>query len=415
MKALKRTSPWFIALAIPLLVVGCQDFPTEIDVPQDQLTGNPNTTADPGAGGAPNPQGAPALVSGKTILIYGPSMSAPTGFRPDNEQTLAVAAGHTVTVASAAAWSSFNTATFASFDAIVFGDRTCAGVGVVATANGNKATWSAAISGPMYVQGADPQWHQFHKPETLPMITSGINFAAGGSGTGLYVSLSCYYAGAAAGTTVQFLSAIGSFTVSGQFGCPGAVTIADAAHSAMAGLTNAGLSNWGCAPHEFLLTFPSSFGVLAEAVRPNDGALLPYIIATPDNQPPDCSAAAPSIDAIWPANHKFVSVDVTGVTDPDGDAITINIDAIFQDEPTDTNGDGAFTPDGAGVGTSTAEVRAERAGTPRLPGDGRVYHISFTASDTFGATCSGTVQVGVPHDQRGDAAVDGGPLFDSTI
>jgi hypothetical protein len=132
------------------------------------------------------------------------------------------------------------------------------------------------------------------------------------------------------------------------------------------------------------------------------------------NDPPVCSAAAPSIAMLWPPNHKFVPITVQGVTDPDGDPITINIDAIWQDEPTDTFGDGKFTPDGTGVGTSTAEVRAERSGSKKVPGDGRVYHISFTASDDSGASCSGEVLVGVPHDQRGTPPVDGGPLYDST-
>jgi hypothetical protein len=48
-----------------------------------------------------------------------------------------------------------------------------------------------------------------------------------------------------------------------------------------------------------------------------------------------------------------------------------------------------------GVGTSTAFVRAERSGL----GDGRVYHIDFTATDTQNQTCMGDVTVCVPHDQ----------------
>ena len=72
--------------------------------------------------------------------------------------------------------------------------------------------------------------------------------------------------------------------------------------------------------------------------------------------------------------------------------------------------------DHVSIGTDTAWVRAERAGTPRLPGDGRVYHIGFTATDAEGGTCSGTVPVCVPHDQRpGATCVDQGPLHDSTI
>ena len=50
-------------------------------------------------------------------------------------------------------------------------------------------------------------------------------------------------------------------------------------------------------------------------------------------------------------------------------------------------------------------VRAERSGT----GDGRVYRIAFDGSDGAGGTCSGTVTVGVPHDQRkGSTPVDSG-------
>ncbi len=129
------------------------------------------------------------------------------------------------------------------------------------------------------------------------------------------------------------------------------------------------------------------------------------------NDDPDCSTAAPSVATLWPPNHKMRSVTIGGVTDPDGDDVTVTITGIFQDEPVNGLGDGDTSPDGAGVGTSTAEVRAERSGT----GDGRVYHIMFTAEDGKGGSCTGEVLVTVPHDQRGAAAVDQGALFDSTV
>jgi hypothetical protein len=136
----------------------------------------------------------------------------------------------------------------------------------------------------------------------------------------------------------------------------------------------------------------------------------------PPNQPPDCSAAAPSISEIWPPNHKMVGVNILGVTDPEGDPISIVITGITQDEPLNGLGDGDTSPDGAGVDTDTAQVRAERAGTPKVPGNGRVYHIHFEASDDKDAVCSGVVKVGVPHDQRPrHVIVDGGELYDSTM
>ncbi len=131
------------------------------------------------------------------------------------------------------------------------------------------------------------------------------------------------------------------------------------------------------------------------------------------NRPPDCSEAGPSIDIIWPADHKFVPVNVLGVTDPEQDEIAITIESIYQDEPVDTYGDGSFTPDGQGVGTDTAQVRAERAGTKKVPGNGRVYHIGFSADDGHGGSCWGEVLVGVPHDIK-DTPVDEGALYDST-
>lgn len=50
------------------------------------------------------------------------------------------------------------------------------------------------------------------------------------------------------------------------------------------------------------------------------------------NSPPDVSGAHPSIEYLWPANHKFVDVTIEGVTDPDGDEVSITITGITSDE-----------------------------------------------------------------------------------
>ena len=140
------------------------------------------------------------------------------------------------------------------------------------------------------------------------------------------------------------------------------------------------------------------------------------ITVTPVNDAPVCTAAAPDIASLWPPNHQLVAIRVLGVTDPvEGSAITIEVTDIFQDEPTNTIGDGNTPIDGFGVGTSTAQVRAERSGSKRVPGDGRMYYISFTGTDAEGGECTGTVRVGVPHDLGQDSAIGaGGPLYRST-
>jgi hypothetical protein len=133
------------------------------------------------------------------------------------------------------------------------------------------------------------------------------------------------------------------------------------------------------------------------------------------NQPPVCTAAQPSLSVLWPPDRQLIPISILDVVDPDGGQPTITVTRILQDEPTNTFGDGSTWIDGFGVGTSTPQIRAERIGTPKVPGDGRIYDIFFTATDSFGAACTGVVQVSVPHDQNGGPSIDSGVRYDSTI
>lgn len=133
------------------------------------------------------------------------------------------------------------------------------------------------------------------------------------------------------------------------------------------------------------------------------------------NQSPNCNEAVPTPLELWPPGHQMVPIAILGVTDPDGDPVSLTITGITQDEPVNGLGDGDASPDGKGVSTDTAFVRAERAGIREIPGNGRVYEISFSASDGRGGECQGSVRVCVPHDRRpGHVCVDDGQLFDST-
>lgn len=133
-----------------------------------------------------------------------------------------------------------------------------------------------------------------------------------------------------------------------------------------------------------------------------------YVVATVvANAPPICPVISSQF-SIWPPNGKFASVPVAvlaSATDPDGDPVTLSIRSITQDEPVGSGG-----PDATGIGSAAAQVRAERQGN----GNGRVYSIQYTATDSKGASCSGAVFAAVPHDRSGTAAVDDGQRFDST-
>jgi len=124
------------------------------------------------------------------------------------------------------------------------------------------------------------------------------------------------------------------------------------------------------------------------------------------NRPPDCSAAFASPASIWPPNGRLVPIFVRGVTDPEGGSVAITITGVRQDEPLSRAG----SPDATGIGTDGVSLRADRAGG----GDGRVYRLSFTATDPQGASCTGTATVCVPHDQgQGRTCGDGGGSFNS--
>lgn len=158
------------------------------------------------------------------------------------------------------------------------------------------------------------------------------------------------------------------------------------------------------------LAIQSYLGVLVAVLASGDELTLDQALLIVVNVPPDCSGAAADEEELWPPNHKFESVGVVGVVDPDGDPVTLTIVGVTQDEPTDSTGDGSTCPDAGALGDSTVALRRERSGT----GDGRVYHVRFRADDGRGGVCESEVVVCVPHN-RNDVCVDQGPLFGSTI
>lgn len=132
--------------------------------------------------------------------------------------------------------------------------------------------------------------------------------------------------------------------------------------------------------------------------------------------PPRCSAAVADPATIWPPNHGMVPVVIRGVTDPSGLPVTLAVTSVRQDEAVHCAGCGNTGPDAViepgplAPGAVAAHVRAERAGG----GDGRVYHIAFTGTNSGGTTCLGEVKVCVPHDGSRTTCGDQGALFPST-
>ena len=122
------------------------------------------------------------------------------------------------------------------------------------------------------------------------------------------------------------------------------------------------------------------------------------------NLAPDCSQAAAVPDRIWPVNHDFVPVAITGISDPENAPLVLTTQCIVQDEPLNATADGNTEIDGAGLDSDRPLVRAERAANR----DGRVYHIVFEATDPAGDRCVGQVAVKVPHSDEAEQVTDSG-------
>lgn len=105
---------------------------------------------------------------------------------------------------------------------------------------------------------------------------------------------------------------------------------------------------------------------------------------------------------LWPPNHEMVpisaTVNVVDVCDPSASFV---LKSIVSNEPENGTGDGDTAPDieGAAFGTPDLHfsLRRERKGN----GSGRLYTITYTATDVSGNAQDASAVVSVRHDQSG--------------
>lgn len=94
----------------------------------------------------------------------------------------------------------------------------------------------------------------------------------------------------------------------------------------------------------------------------------------------------------------MVPVNILGVTDPDGDNVTLSITGVTQNEGTKSSDSyipGTWACPDAKTTTTPGQVQvaAECLKATTTSVTGRVYIIKFTATDSKGASCTGSVQV----------------------
>jgi hypothetical protein len=106
--------------------------------------------------------------------------------------------------------------------------------------------------------------------------------------------------------------------------------------------------------------------------------------------PPTLSVTV-SPDSLWPPNHKYKTVEASFTSSSDTASVTLL--SVTSNEPDDGLGDGDTANDIVIVDNDTIQLRAERSGG----GDGRIYTITYQATNTCGATVTATATVTVPH------------------
>ena len=148
-----------------------------------------------------------------------------------------------------------------------------------------------------------------------------------------------------------------------------------------------------CETYTVVYTATDSSGNTSEATR---------TVTVVDTTPPTINGIVASPNVLWPPNHRMISIDLSvEATDLCDDDVDIVLASVVSSEPPDTGqgGDGHTAEDiqGAELGTEdyAISLRAERQGR----GHGRIYTITYTATDDAGNSASGATEVVVPAKQ----------------
>ncbi len=127
-----------------------------------------------------------------------------------------------------------------------------------------------------------------------------------------------------------------------------------------------------------------------EAGNTGSGTVIVTVVDT--TSPQMTVTATPSV--IWPPNHKYVEVKVNvtafDICDP---SPVITLVSITSNEPDNGIGDGNTTNDIVIIDDFTFKLRAERSGT----GSGRIYTVTYKATDSSGNYVIASVTIEVPH------------------
>jgi len=141
--------------------------------------------------------------------------------------------------------------------------------------------------------------------------------------------------------------------------------------------------------------FTDTATVNAATPDPNSTNNSSMAMTRVSNPPPVITNVSVSQPVLWPPNHQLEDVAVNyDVTDNCG-LLTTSL-SITSNEPVNGTGDGDTSPDWEVVDAHHIRLRAERAGN----GNGRIYTVTITSTDSAGGSSRQTVTVLVPKSRR---------------
>jgi hypothetical protein len=114
-----------------------------------------------------------------------------------------------------------------------------------------------------------------------------------------------------------------------------------------------------------------------------------------------CEDEAPGLSCgvgstqLWPPNHNLINVGLTGTATDNCPNPAVSVQVFSDEDDEEQTGDGNHSPDAKDIGVGTLRLRSERNGG----GDGRVYLIIVTATDSGGNVTRCCSTVTVPHSQ----------------
>jgi hypothetical protein len=128
----------------------------------------------------------------------------------------------------------------------------------------------------------------------------------------------------------------------------------------------------------------------ADSVPGNDWSTVSFDVC--DTTPPTLTVEL-SPDSLWPPNHKLRNISATvTASDETGIAPTVTLISVTSNEPDNGLGDGDTANDIVIEDDVSFKLRAERSGL----GDGRVYTVTYEATDVCGNTTIESAEVLVP-------------------